>query len=101
MLWRFNFFSSRVTGVGDYFLVRPFLSGKTNFLSIDHDYIIARINMLRKGSLMFSYEQYSDLARDPAKTLIFCINQPPIMDNCFVIGMLRLETKMVHNKKFM
>ena len=57
------------------------LAAEPDFLRVDHDNEVARINVRRENRFLFSAKKIGGFDRDLAEGLIFCVDDPPLTWN--------------------
>lgn len=72
-----------IARVGLVFLLRQLVAGEADFSGIEHDDIIATVNVRRVRGLMLAAKHVGDLGEKAACDLSFCINNVPLVLNFF------------------
>src|SRR5689334_18807333 len=72
--------------------VSPLFTSQLDFLSIDHDYMIATIYVRRIAGFVLAANDFRHLASHTAQYLVFCIYQNPVLFNRCLVSMSGLKT---------
>ena len=80
-------------GIAHVFLLGFFLSGQDRFFSVDHNDVIAGIDVAGKNCFVFAAKQYGGFFRHTTDNLIVCIDNIPLAFN-----LLGLGTKSFHRE---
>ena len=92
-LGRFGFMATNETGVAHVLFLDFLLAGKDSFFGIDHDNVIAGVDVSGEDSLVFSTQQYSGFFRNTTDNLVVRVDDVPLTINSFGLG-----TKSFHRE---
>jgi len=73
----FRFVSADITGKTHISFLLFLLSGEPDFLRIDDNHKISRVDMWRKNRFFFAAQQVGSLYSDAAEHLVLGVNDPP------------------------
>ncbi len=76
--------SPPITRVRKVFLLRPFISSKSNLLGIDYHYIVSTINMWSVGRFVLASEDVSNLRAYSPYCLTIGIHDVPVPLHVFL-----------------
>ena len=92
-LGRLGMMAADEARVAHVLLLRLFLAGKDRFFGVDHDNVIAGIDVAGKNGLVFAAKQYRGFFSHVSDNLIVGINNIPLAFN-----LLGLGTKSFHRE---
>ena len=85
-LGRFGFMTANITGKTHIFLLNFLFSGEDGFLGVDHNHMIAGVNVSGENGLVFAAKQHGGFFGDSTDDLIVCIDNIPLTFNLFCFG---------------
>lgn len=88
--------TTRVTGVGDVFLLVELLARETYLLSIDHDDVVTVVVVRSIVRLVFATQDVRDAAGQTAYDFTFGVDDVPLALDRLLVGRFSLITQRIH-----